>query len=100
MNGANLRPDGRQRWTITGSLDFDSVPRLWQALAGQLGEGDQVLDLSGVTRANSAGLVLLLEAYHAAHRHGGRLRVEGLPDSLRELGAMSDLGVFLDELRS
>jgi phospholipid transport system transporter-binding protein len=95
---AILRPDGQRRWAVSGSLDFDSVPRLWSQLAPKLDGGDWVLDLQPVTRANSAGLALLLEAHAATRLQGGRMRVEGLPDSLLQLGRMSGLGDLLGEI--
>ena len=100
MIGATLESGGRHRWVISGSLDFDTVPRLWAQMSAELDSADWVLDLNPVSRANSAGLALLLEAHAASRRHGGKLRVEGLPASLSQLGAMSGLDGFLDELRS
>jgi anti-anti-sigma factor len=99
MIGATLEPGGRHRWVISGSLDFDTVPRLWTQLSGHLDSADWVLDLNPVSRANSAGLALLLEAHAESRRRGGHMRVEGLPASLSQLGAMSGLGDFLDGLR-
>jgi len=99
MSEASLQADGGHRWVISGRLDFDTVPRLWSQLAGQLGGAECVLDLGGVSGANSAGLALLLEAHAEAHRHGGCLRVQGLPDSLSQLAAISGLTPLLDELR-
>jgi phospholipid transport system transporter-binding protein len=97
--GATLESGGRHRWVISGSLDFDTVPRLWNQLSGHLDSADWVLDLNPVSRANSAGLALLLQAHAESRRRGGRMHVEGLPASLRQLGAMSGLDGFLDELR-
>lgn len=100
MNGANLTADGDRRWVISGRLDYQTVPALWKGLSGKLGGGDTVLDLSAVDTANSAGLALLLEAHGAAIRSHGRLRVQGLPDSLTKLGAISGLTPLLEELRA
>ena len=98
MTTATLASGGRQRWVISGSLDFNTVPGLWSELAPQLDGADWVLDLTPVSRANSAGLALLLEAYAETRRHGGRMRVEGMPASLRQLGQVSGLGGLLGEL--
>lgn len=100
MSDAALRADGDHRWVISGPLDFDTVPGLWSQLAGQLRGADCLLDLGPVERANSAGLVLLLEAHAEASRDGGRLRVAGVPASLDQLAAVSGLSPLLDELRA
>jgi anti-anti-sigma factor len=98
MTGATLVSGGQRRWVISGSLDFTTVPGLWSELAPQLDGGDWVLDLHPVSRANSAGLALLLEAHAETRRRGGRMRVEGLPEGLQQLGRMSGLGDLLGEL--
>ncbi len=99
-SSASLTVDGDHRWVISGRLDYHSVPGLWSGLAGRMGGGDNVLDLSAVDGANSAGLALLLEAHGEAVRRQGRLKVLGLPDSLAQLGAISGLTPLLDELRA
>lgn len=98
MKGAALTSAAARRWAISGSLDFETVPRLWSELAPQLDGGSWVLDLHAVSHANSAGLVLLLETHAETVRQGGQLRVEGLPDSLQQLGRISGLGSLLGEL--
>jgi phospholipid transport system transporter-binding protein len=100
MTEAGLTSVEQRRRLVSGSLDFDTVPGLWAQLAPQLDGGDWVLDLHGVERANSAGLLLLLEAHAETTRHGGRLRVEGLPDSLQQLGRMTGLGTLFGELQA
>lgn len=95
---ATLTSDGNGRWSISGELDFVTVPGLWAQLAPQLGSGDWVLDLSPVQRSNSAGLALLLEAEAATRSRGGRMRVEGLPEGLAQLGQMSGLRELLAKM--
>lgn len=95
---ASLVADGDSRWVISGTLDFTTVPWLWGELSGKLQGGDWVLDLRPVTRSNSAGLALLLEAEMLTRQRGGRLRIEGLPAGLAQLGRVSGLGFLLDEM--
>ena len=67
-----------------------SVPRLWPALETVLkAGGDLTLSLSGVGHANSAGLVLLVEARDMARRVGCRLRMTDVPGELLDLARMS-----------
>ncbi|WP_111556812.1 STAS domain-containing protein [Kitasatospora sp. SolWspMP-SS2h] len=53
---------------VAGDLDFDSAPRLQQALAAPAdpGVGTLVLELSGLTLCDSVGLQLLITACLAA----------------------------------
>ena len=95
---ARLSADGNGRWAISGELDFASVPELWAQLVPRLDGSDWVLDLGAVSRSNSAALALLLEAQATTRQAGGRMRVEGLPDSLVQLGQVSGLASLLGEL--
>ncbi len=48
--------------TVGGELTFQTVPGLYRESAGWFaGEGELVIDLAAVTRADSAGLALLVE---------------------------------------
>lgn len=75
---APVRRDG-DTLVFAGALSVESVPALWSQLAG-LRAGVRRLDLSGVTRLDSAGLALLVEL---ADRAG--LEVDGQPPGLAEL---------------
>ena len=84
------------RWRLTGTLDFESVvdlrPRLREALTR---DADVELDLSGVTRANSAGLALLLQWQEDARRSGANLAVRNAPAALADLAGLSNLRELL-----
>ena len=80
------------RWRLTGELNFDSVAALRPKLAEALHDGDTLaIDLSGVTRTNSAGLALLLQWHEDALRRGAALRIFHPPQSLIELAQLSNL---------
>ena len=90
MGEATLTAAGEDRWQLSGVLDFTSVPDIWPGLRRLLkGPGPLVLSLDQVQRANSAGLVLLLEARDQADRNGCRLELENLPEDLLDLARMS-----------
>ena len=90
MTEAHLTELGDGRWELSGRLDFNSVPRLWPALAAALKKGGNLtLSLSGVGHANSAGLVMLVEARDVARRVGCRLRMIDVPGELLDLARMS-----------
>lgn len=67
------------------------------ALAHGAAEGSAplVLDLSGVTRADSAGLALLLELTRMALARGGTLQIEKSPPQLRKLAEFFGLDELL-----
>jgi len=71
---------------LSGELTFASAR---QALAGArdaiAGQGPLELDLSGVTRVDSAGLALLLELAREARQAGRDLRCSHAPEQLRRL---------------
>lgn len=51
-----------------------------------------VVDLSGVSEADSSGLAVLLEWQRCCRACGGSLRVEGMPSGLAALADLYDLG--------
>ena len=60
-HAASIEQDGN-RLLIKGELDFHSVPALARQAAALLARmQDASVDCAGVSRANSAGLALLLE---------------------------------------
>ena len=86
------RGDGALEFRVSGVIDFDSVPDMLRESVARFGEqGDIVLDLSGVTRANSAGLALLIEWQRLARRPGRTLTIRNAPASLRNLARVSEL---------
>jgi phospholipid transport system transporter-binding protein len=87
---AALKPAGKRRWRLDGDLDFASVPGLWAELSKLIDSQRRVsLSLAGVRRANSAGLVLLVEARDLARHRGCALRLVDLPRELVDLASMS-----------
>ena len=91
MAEVDIRVVANGVWQVTGELSFDTVPDLF-ARARQLdpGQTDLIVDLSGVTRANSAGLVLLLEWLNEGRRQQRAVRFRRLPDSLRNIARVSN----------
>ena len=86
---------------VDGPLDFSTVAAL--AADGERlfpSQGRVEIDLSGVTTANSAGLVLLLEWMEIARRRKLTLRFRHLPDPLVRLAALTYLTGLLPLARS
>ena len=80
------------RVEIAGDLTFDPVAALRERGAEVLGgNGDVTLDLNAVTRADSAGLALMVEWLRQAKRKAGSLRVVNMPEQMLAIARMSKL---------
>lgn len=98
MSAASLNASGDGRWELAGALDFASVPQVWPALEKLLRAGGKLtLSLAGVGHANSAGLVLLVEARDLAGRGDCRLRLVDVPAELLDLARMSGCAELIAE---
>ena len=96
MSDGVLVEQGEGRFELNGVLDFATVGALLpRGLEVFSNRHEVVLDLSGVTRANSAGLALLLEWLDHGRKRGFELRVVNLPDSLRAIARMSNVDTLL-----
>lgn len=81
---------------VSGALNFTTAAQVLADAGPMLaGGGMRVLDLSGVRSADSAGLACVLSLLARGARHGSRLRVEGLPGSLKRLAEVSDAEALL-----
>lgn len=98
MSDATLTPSGDGRWVLGGTLDFSSVPQVWPSLARLFDNADPVtLSLADVSRANSAGLVLLVEARGLARQGKRTLKLVDVPAELLDLASMSRCEELISE---
>ena len=96
MDTASLRQADDGHWELGGRLNFVSVVEIWPQLQGLLaGGGKLTLSLAAVSQTNSAGLVLLLEAYDLACRSGCELRMTDLPAAMLDLARLSRCEGFI-----
>lgn len=87
---------GAGRFELSGEVGFDDAARL-------LAEGDAAfaslesveVDLAGITRADSAGLALLIEWLLAARGAGKMLRYRNIPPAVVSLAGISDVAELL-----
>ena len=86
-----LTRTGPSSWLFEGELTFATV-------TGVLAGGPQidparpaVVDLSGLTRGDSAGLSLLVEWSASARARGGVLQYPGLPENFARLARVAGL---------
>ena len=77
---------GRDTLALSGALTFASAARALADAGRALAAGAQTrLDLSGLTRADSAGLACVIALLAQAARDGRRLQVVNPPEGLRAL---------------
>ena len=84
-----LAPD---RIALSGALSFgDAAQALKQLRAALSGRASVSVDLSGVQRADSAGLAVLLAVAGDARRDKQALRLEAAPEGLRALAQLCEV---------
>ncbi len=84
------------RSRVVGSLDFATVTSLLPQGAAAIDGGHAaVMDLSGVTESDSAGLALLIEWLSVAQNSGRTLRYENMPAQLHQLARLSEVDDLL-----
>ena len=86
-----LTQTGPSSWLFEGELTFATVNGMFTSGPKVDPTKTAVVDLSGLTRGDSAGLSLLVAWLAAAHASGGVLRYTGLPENFARLAHMADL---------
>ena len=96
LNQAEIIQQNKQKYLISGVLDFSTVPGLLQSVtdffksfkksaAANVNANAKTgitMDLSKITLCNSAGLALILEMVRQAHSHNIELHFENWPVTL------------------
>jgi phospholipid transport system transporter-binding protein len=101
LSQAQLENLGGGRLRLSGELSFRTVPALLhQSRDSFEGASRFHLDLSGVTRTDSAGLALLLEWLQACRRRQQDLLLQDLPESLAAIARISNLDRLLERMRA
>ncbi len=96
---SGIRPDpavsGGLR--VSGELVFETVPELLEQGRVLFEEGAPgfELDLGGVTRADSAGLALLVEWMRIAHRRHRNIVFRNVPEQMLAIARVSGLEEIL-----
>lgn len=101
MNSPNstapsLRADGSGRFIVSGAVTFATAGELLAASQPLFaGEKAITVDLSAVTRVDSAGLALLLEWLRRARSDGRAVSFTGLPGKLVDIAKLSGVDAML-----
>lgn len=84
---------------VSGELSFASVPALLeQGNALLAGRGARIqIDLVGVTRADSAGLALLIEWLRVARHHRTSIEFRNIPPQMLAIARVSGLDGLLPQ---
>lgn len=86
MSDFELTRAGDGNYELSGEMSFDTVDRILEASKQAFQGYEEILvDLTRVTRADSAGLALLLEWKAQANIRAGQVRFSGIPNSIRAI---------------
>lgn len=95
------RGDSEGAFRLRGNLSVDTVPGLWARIRGELDGGPELtIDLGGVTRADSAGLAMLVEWTRRARVNGQGIRFTNLPEQMLAIARVSGLDNMLPFYRA
>ena len=96
MADAQLVENGDGSWLLQGELSFASVPSVLQhAGVNMLGKEQVTVDLKGVTRADSAGLALLVEWLRESELAGNSIKFVNVPAQLLSIARVCGLEEIL-----
>ena len=77
---------------ITGDLDFQTVPVIWQKSIALFAKCASIhVDLSGVNRSDSAGLALLIEWMRYARTRDISISFHHLPIQMHEIAKVCEV---------
>ena len=88
LSQAEVTQQNKQKYLISGTVDFSTVPDLMLRVKGFFKDHNQsapekiTIDLSQITVCNSAGLALMLEIAKDAHKNNIECHFENLPEAL------------------
>jgi len=93
MSTVRFEVDSDQVYSIIGELNMSSVPQLLKDMSALFtGDGDaRILDLTEVSRSDSAGLALLLEWQAQAQQNNIQLSFRNIPQQLQAIAKISGL---------
>ena len=98
---AVLNKNGDQEYELGGELSFQSVPALSKHIEELLQENSElVIRLDNITRADSAGVAMLLEWLRQARQQGKSIVFLDIPQQMLSIVRVSGLDSILPLSRS
>ncbi|MBT8119294.1 MAG: STAS domain-containing protein [Gammaproteobacteria bacterium] len=85
---AEVTQQNKQKYLISGTVDFSTVPDLLRKISGLISASDAsedkpvMIDLSQVLECNSAALALMLEIVESAKQKNIELYFENMPATI------------------
>jgi phospholipid transport system transporter-binding protein len=77
---------------VSGELTFGNAAAALQAIGAAVSrDGRSVLDLSGVTRSDSAGLACVLAVLAGSAERGHKLSVRNMPEGMHLLASVCEV---------
>ncbi|RLA20624.1 MAG: anti-sigma-factor [Gammaproteobacteria bacterium] len=96
MSQVKLQETSEGKVSLTGVLSFGSVIQALEAMQPLIESRESLLiDLSGVERADSAGLALLVEWVSRAQQKGSQLSYCDIPSQMLAIARVSGLDSVL-----
>ena len=96
MAEVTLVDNGAGSWLLQGELGYASVSAVLQEAGTRMqGEARLEVDLRGVSRADSAGLALLVEWLREAENTGNEIVFVNVPDQLLSIARVCGLDEIL-----
>jgi phospholipid transport system transporter-binding protein len=96
MSEFELQDSGNGRFRLTGEMSFETAERILRASEEPFEQHTRLeVDLSGVTRADSAGLALLLEWITWANHTVREIRYTGTPERILAIAKTTEVESLL-----
>lgn len=96
MADAQLVENDDGSWLLQGELGFTQVPAVLQhAGVNMLGKKQLTVDLKGVSRADSAGLAMLVEWLRESEAAGNTIKFVNVPAQLLSIARVCGLDDIL-----
>jgi phospholipid transport system transporter-binding protein len=96
MSRAAIRRVGDGRLALEGELSFATVTRLLGEAHRLLEQSEEIrIDLQAITRADSAGLALLVECMRSAQQLGKPVQFLNIPQQMLAIARVSSLDQVL-----
>lgn len=91
-----LHLNDKHQYELVGELTFQSVPAIYRQIEQMIKENGEILvDLSKVTRSDSAGVAMLVEWVRDARQHGKSIQFYNIPGQMLAIAKVSGLDVIL-----
>ena len=96
MSDFELIDKGEGRFALKGEMSFDTAERILHASEEPFEQHTRLeVDLSGVTKADSAGLALLLEWITWANHTVREIRFDGMPERVLAIAKTTEVDPLL-----